>query len=116
MAEPPVTELKASAHTVPDALMLPDTVSVSVGLVVPIPTLPLLHRVKPLSLGLVIDVVDNDTVLKLVEKVPVAADKLPVATEPPTSSPFFTIKSLLAISNSLSFDIIIYDFYDLIDR
>ena len=37
---PPVTELNASAHTVPLALMLPDTVSASVGTLVPTPTLP----------------------------------------------------------------------------
>jgi hypothetical protein len=107
MAEPPVTELNASAHTVPDALILPETVKASLGLVVPIPTLPLLHTVKPLLLVVVIDVVDKDAVLKLVKNVPVAADKLPVALDPPTSRPFFTIKSLLAISNSLSFDTII---------
>jgi hypothetical protein len=37
---PPVRELKASAQTVPLALMLPDTVKASVGTLVPIPTLP----------------------------------------------------------------------------
>ena len=37
---PPVKELNASAQTVPEALMLPDTVKASVGTLVPIPTLP----------------------------------------------------------------------------
>ena len=37
---PPVTELNASAQTVPLALMLPDTVSAWLGEFVPIPTLP----------------------------------------------------------------------------
>ena len=38
ISQPPVRELKASAQTVPDALILPDTVRASVGLVTPIPT------------------------------------------------------------------------------
>ena len=40
IALPPVRELNASAHIVPDALMLPDTVKASLGEFVPMPTLP----------------------------------------------------------------------------
>ena len=40
IALPPVKELNESAQTVPLALMLPDTVSASEGILVPIPTLP----------------------------------------------------------------------------
>ena len=116
MDSPPVTELNASAHTVPLALILPDTVRASLGLVVPIPTLPLSHTVNLLVELVCIDVVDSDGVLKLVENVPTPADNVPFADEPPTIRPFFTMKSLLTISNSLSFDIIIYDFYRLISR
>ena len=37
---PPVTELNASAYTIPLALILPETVRASLGVIVPTPTLP----------------------------------------------------------------------------
>ena len=46
IALPPVTELNASAYTIPLALILPETVRASEGALVPIPTEPEVFIVK----------------------------------------------------------------------